>query len=318
MMNHRSNLHTSIYFSSSPPSRAGKPAASGGRDWAQIYAIYGMEEWHTLLFLLFHALAFSSLSLLLLFYFTPFALFLQTYLLPSSLPLALSRFIAGLVGCLSAISALSLFFASANIFYSSVSLHWEMAQRMLASVTDWSTVKTALDIGCGRGILLNSVALMLKKQGSSGRVVGLERQKTLATLRTARTEGVQEYVTCREGDARTLPFSDNYFDVVVSGVHLHTVGKEYGQRTAAAAAERGKALGEMVRVLKPGGVGVVWDLMCVGEYVHRLQELRMEEIRVSERITAYMVSSQIVSFRKPSDASAILHPFVLDWRGNVV
>ncbi|KAL5986937.1 hypothetical protein ACLOJK_015272 [Asimina triloba] len=328
-MNHRSNLqplHTSLCFSSSPPSRAGKPATSGGgagaggagggRDWAQIYAIYGMEESHTLLFLLFHALAFCILSLL-LFYFTPFALFLQAHLLPSSLPLALSRFVAGLVGCISAISALSLFFASANIFYSSISLHWEMAQRMLASVTDWSTVKTALDIGCGRGILLNSVALMLKKQGSSGRVVGLERRKTLATLRTAGMEGVQEYVTCREGDARRLPFADNYFDVVVSGVHLHTVGKEYGQRTAAAAAERGKALGEVVRVLKPGGVGVVWDLMCVQEYVHRLQELRMEEIRVSERITAYMVSSQIVSFRKPTDADAI-HPLVLDWRGNVL
>jgi ubiquinone/menaquinone biosynthesis C-methylase UbiE len=58
-------------------------------------------------------------------------------------------------------------------------------------VNDWSTVKVALDIGCGRGILLNAVATQLKKTGSSGRVVGLDRSKgtTLSTLRTANVEG---------------------------------------------------------------------------------------------------------------------------------
>lgn len=282
----------------------------------QIYAIYGMDEWQTLLFLLFHAIVISFLSVLLLLYFSPFSLFLHSYIFPS-LPPPFSRFISGFLGSLTAISAVCLFFASANIFYSAVSLHWEMAQRMLASVTDWSTVRTALDVGCGRGILLNSVALMLKKQGSSGRVVGLDRRRktTLATLRTAGIEGVQEYVTCREGDPRRLPFSDSYFDVVVSGVYLHTVGKEYGHRTAAAAAERGRALGEVVRVLKPGGVGVVWDLVCVPEYVERLRELRMEEIRVSKRVTAYMVSSHIVSFRKPREGTVGVE--TLDWRGSI-
>lgn len=163
---------------------------------------------------------------------------------------------------------------------------------MLSAVTDWSNVKTALDVGCGRGILLNAVALQLKKQGSSGRVVGLDQKRsiTLRTLRTAGLEGVQEYVTCREGDVRRLPFRDDYFDVVVSGAAI---------RRAGAREERERVVGEMVRVLKPGGVGVVWDLQHVPEYVRKLQDLRMEEIRVSERVTAYMVSSHIVSFRKP-------------------
>lgn len=70
-------------------------------------------------------------------------------------------------------------------------------------------------------------------------------------------------------------------------------------RRAGVREERERVVGEMVRVLKPGGVGVVWDLQHVPEYVRRLQDLRMEEIRVSERVTAYMVSSHIVSFRKP-------------------
>ncbi|XXG59767.1 hypothetical protein AAC387_Pa04g1791 [Persea americana] len=319
-MNHRSNLnplHTSLSFSSAAyPSPSSKMTSKSSRHWMQIYAIYGMDEWQTLLFLLFHAVVFSFLSALLLLYFTPFSVLLHSYIFPS-LPAPFSRFIAGFLGSLTAISAVCLYFASANIFHSAVSLHWDMAQRMLASVTDWSTVRTALDVGCGRGILLNSVALMLKKQGSSGRVVGLDRRRktTLATLRTAGIEGVQEYVTCREGDPRRLPFSDSYFDVVVSGVYLHTVGKEYGHRSAAAAAERGKVLGEVVRVLKPGGVGVVWDLVCVPEYVERLRELRMEEIRVSERVTAYMVSSQIVSFRRPREGSVGVE--ALDWRGSI-
>ncbi|KAK3037898.1 hypothetical protein RJ639_031789 [Escallonia herrerae] len=284
-----------------------------GRDWTQIYAIYGMDDWQTPVFLLIHAVVFTILSVLFLLYFNPICYFFET-LLPA-VPGGAARFAAGFTGSVTALSAVCLFFAAGNIFYSSVSLHWEMAQRMVSVVNDWSTVKHALDVGCGRGILLNAVAMQLKKEGSSGRVVGLDRMKTtVSTLRTAGMEGVQEYVTCRDGDARTLPFADNYFDVVVSAGFLHTVGKEFGQRTAAAAAERMRVLGEVVRVLKHGGVGVVWDLVHVPEYVTRLQELKMEDIRVSERVTAFMVSSHIVSFRKPSQHMVGINEVRLDWR----
>ncbi|KAJ4949921.1 hypothetical protein NE237_011009 [Protea cynaroides] len=284
-----------------------------GRHWTQIYAIYGMDEWQTVIFLLIQALLFAFLAVLFLLYFNPLCSIVES--LSPALPAGAPRFIASFTSSVTAISAVCLFFAAGNIFYSSVSLHWEMAQRIINVVSDWSMVKTALDVGCGRGILLNAVALQLKKEGSSGRVVGLDRRKTaVATLRTAGMEGVQEYVTCREGDARRLPFADNYFDVVVSAVFLHTVGKEFGHRTAAAAAERMKGLGEVLRVLKPGGVGVVWDLVHVPEYVQRLQDLRMEDIRVSERVTAFMVNSHIVSFRKPSQNVAGPGDVKVDWR----
>ncbi|GAA0153214.1 hypothetical protein LIER_37635 [Lithospermum erythrorhizon] len=291
-----------------------------GRDFTQIYAIYGVGDWQTPLFLLIHAILFAFLSMFFLLYFEPLCYFTQhfvPFLGPTS-----ARFAAGFTGTVTAISAVCLFFAAGNIFYSSVSLQWEMGQRMVNGVTDWSTVKHALDLGCGRGMLLNAVALHLKKSGSSGRVVGLTPARTpgrngskitpdtLSTLRTACLEGVQEYVTCRAGDPRTLPFSDNYFDVVVSGVFLHTVGKEFGPKTAAALAERMRVLGEVVRVLKPGGVGVVWDLVHVPEFVKRLHELRMEEIMLSERVTAFMASSHIVSFRKPSHHSVGANEYV--------
>lgn len=113
-----------------------------------------------------------------------------------------------------------------------------------------------------------------------------------------------------------LPFSDNYFDVVASAAFVHTVGKEFGQKTAEAAAERMRVLGEVVRVLKPGGVGVVWDLVHVPEYVKRLQELKMEDIRVSERVTAFMVNSHVISFNKPSQHFVGPSEVRLDWRLN--
>ncbi|XP_060187812.1 uncharacterized protein LOC132616992 [Lycium barbarum] len=285
-----------------------------GRDWGQIYSIYGIDDWHTPIFLLIHAIFFSILSLLFLIYFEHICYFFQHFL-PSS---SAARFAAGFTGAVTALSAVCLFFAAGNIFYSSGSLHWEMAQRMVNAVSDWSSVKHALDLGCGRGILLNAVALQLKKSGSSGRVVGLHPTPTrsLSTLRTAGLEGVQEYVTCRSGDPRRLPFSDNYFDVVASAAFVHTVGKEFGQKTAAAAAERMRVLGEVVRVLKPGGVGVVWDLVHVPEYVKRLQELKVEDIRVSERVTAFMVNSHVVSFTKPSQHFVGANEVRLDWRLN--
>ncbi|CAH9107991.1 unnamed protein product [Cuscuta epithymum] len=282
------------------------------RDWTQIYGIYGVGDWQTPLFLFIHAVFFSALSVFFLVYFEPICGFFQHFV-PGPGP---AGFAAGFTGSVTALSAVCLFFAAGNIFYSSVPLHWEMAQRMVNAVGDWSSVKNALDLGCDRGILLNAVALQLKKTGSSGRVVGLhpDQNRSLSILRTAGMEGVQEYVTCRAGNPRTLPFGDNYFDVVASAAFVHKVGKEFGQRTAAAEAERMRVVEEMVRVLKPGGVGVMWDLVHVPEYVKRLQVLKMEDIRISERVTAYMVSSHIVSFRKPSQHLVGPHEVRLDWR----
>ncbi|XP_008809910.1 malonyl-[acyl-carrier protein] O-methyltransferase [Phoenix dactylifera] len=296
-------------------------AAAGGRDWTQLHAIYGTDEWQTVAFLALHAALFASLSLLLLLYFPHVLAFLRA--VAPAAPLPALRFAAGFVGSVAALSALCLLYAAADVLYSSLALRWEMAQRMVAAVPDWSAVRTALDVGCGRGMLLNAVAMQMKKEGSGGRVVGLDgrRETAVAALRRARAEGVQEYVTCREGDARRLPFADGYFDVVVSAVHLSGLGRRAGGKSpasAAAAAERGRGLGEMVRVLKPGGMGVVWDLVSGPEYAQRLREMRMEDVRVSDRVTAYMVGSHIVSFRKPLDPAAGMESLLpLDWRANI-
>ena len=45
------------------------------------------------------------------------------------------------------------------MFYSSVGLHWGMAQGMVSAVNNWSTVEYALDVGYGHDILLSVVAM---------------------------------------------------------------------------------------------------------------------------------------------------------------
>lgn len=194
-----------------------------------------------------------------------------------------------------------------NLWYSGLILHCNVAHQMV-DMTDWSTVCHALDVGCGSGMLLNAVALQLKKERVGGRVVGVDlwldggsaHGKTMsATLRNSAMEEVHEYVTCKSGDPRSLPFDDDHFDIVVSALCLHKLGSEYGPRSLSAAHERFKGLQEMVRVLKPGGQAILWDLCHVPEYALKLEQLNMQDIKVSRCISAFMMQSHILSFKKP-------------------
>ncbi|TXG58375.1 hypothetical protein EZV62_016204 [Acer yangbiense] len=63
-----------------------------------------------------------------------------------------ARFKSAMLG----FSTVCLFFTTGNFFYSALPLHYDMAQCMVSSVNNWSTAKTALDINCDRGILLNA------------------------------------------------------------------------------------------------------------------------------------------------------------------
>ncbi|XP_074592367.1 uncharacterized protein LOC141848204 [Curcuma longa] len=239
----------------------------GSSDSRQSHAA---DEWQTVAFLAFHAVLLSAVALLLLFHF------------PSSLAL---RLLGALSGSLAALAALCLLHAAAAAVRSS--LAERTARRMVAAVPDWSAIRTALDVGCGAsgGTLLSAVARQMKKEGSGGRVVGVDRRRetAVAVLRRAGDEGVREHVTCREGDARRLPFADGYFDLVVSASGLKK-------------AEEGVGLAELVRVLKPGGVGVVWGLLRGPWYAQRLRDMRMEDVRLAD---AGLRRSHIVSFHKP-------------------
>jgi SAM-dependent methyltransferase len=67
-------------------------------------------------------------------------------------------------------------------------------------------------------------------------------------LRNAALEGVADRVEVVEADARSMPFEPGTFDVVVSMLCLHNIDRG-----------RNDALGEIVRVLKPGGSILISD-----------------------------------------------------------
>ncbi len=119
-----------------------------------------------------------------------------------------------------------------------------------------------LDVGCGRGLLLIGAA----KKLTAGKAVGIDIWSTadqsgnspLATLENARIEGVEDKVDIITADAREMPFEDASFDMVISSWALHNIALKQ---------EREKALLEIMRVLKPGGMLAILDIMATAEYV---------------------------------------------------
>jgi arsenite methyltransferase len=118
-----------------------------------------------------------------------------------------------------------------------------------------------LDVGCGRGAVL----FLAAKRLPSGKTVGLDLWSTRdqsgnsaeTTLRNAAREGVQDRVELRTGDMRRMPFADRSFDVVTSSLAIHNIS---------GGDDREKALAEILRVLKPGGVALLADIRYAGEY----------------------------------------------------
>jgi ubiquinone/menaquinone biosynthesis C-methylase UbiE len=95
--------------------------------------------------------------------------------------------------------------------------------------------EAALDVGCGTG---EDVLAFAGLVGPTGRAVGVEPSPGLRAEAMKRTADSVELV---DGDASALPFAAGTFDVVRCERVLQHIG------------EPETAVGELVRVLKPGG-----------------------------------------------------------------
>lgn len=127
--------------------------------------------------------------------------------------------------------------------------------RKIQTQIPWQGDEQVLDVGTGSGILLVGCA----KQLTTGKGIGIDVWQANSGgssperfYSNIRAEGVADRVDLQNVDARSMPFDDASFDVIVSSLAMHHVGTN--------AEERGKATREMIRTLKPGGYVALFDV----------------------------------------------------------
>ena len=122
--------------------------------------------------------------------------------------------------------------------------------------------EVVLDIGSGPGIMAQEIA---NRVGEAGTVYGVDISDDMLAIAEQRCADLLN-VEFQKADALSLPFDDNYFDVVVS-----TQVYEYVDNIDL-------ALDELYRVLKPGGRVLILDTDWDSSVWHTSNRERMHRI----------------------------------------
>lgn len=125
-------------------------------------------------------------------------------------------------------------------------------------------------MGCGAG----HASFTAAGQVAEVTAYDLSSQMLEVVAAAAKEKGFSNIVT-QQGYAETLPFADACFDVVISRYsahHWHDVGR---------------ALREVKRVLKPGGVIIVMDVMSPGHPVRDVWLQTVEALRDTSHVRNY-------------------------------
>ena len=117
--------------------------------------------------------------------------------------------------------------------------------RLVVDLADLQSGDRVLDVACGTGVVTRVAA---EKVGERGAVVAADLNPGMLALAGSLPAPRGATVEWRQADAGALPFADQAFDVVLCQLGLQFF------------ADRGIALREMYRVLRPGGdvVVMVW------------------------------------------------------------
>jgi arsenite methyltransferase len=169
----------------------------------------------------------------------------------------------------------------------------------LLALHRWAGDEQALDVGCGRGLLLAGAAKLLS---GAGRATGIDIWSThdmggnseAATRHNLDLEGISDRCTLLGVAAQEMPFPDETFDVILSNLCLHNI---YDRET------RRKALQQIVRVLKRGGVAMLSDYKLTGEYAEQLRAAGLTVERRWGNPLYTFPPLRIVVARKPVGAS---------------
>jgi ubiquinone/menaquinone biosynthesis C-methylase UbiE len=125
-----------------------------------------------------------------------------------------------------------------------------------------------LEIGAGSG----AMAAELLERFDQPTMTVTDFDYEMVDAASARLAEFGDRVTVRQADATALPFRDGSFDAVLSWVMLHHT------------VEWDTALAESVRVLRPGGYVVGYDLLSTAplRLLHRGDGARLRMMRVGE------------------------------------
>lgn len=135
-------------------------------------------------------------------------------------------------------------------------------KRRLAELLPLRPGQSVLDVGCGTGTLL----LCLHEQQPQARFFGVDADPTALALAEQKGRPRQLNWSLRTASATQLPFPADHFDAVVTSLvfhHLTTTQKQ-------------QALGEIRRVLRPGGRLLLADYDAPRTWLERLAFLPVQ------------------------------------------
>jgi len=117
---------------------------------------------------------------------------------------------------------------------------------------------TVIDLGSGAG---NDCFVARHETGPEGKVIGIDFTPAMIQKARANAEKLgYNNVEFREGDIDNMPVNDNVADVIVSNCVLNLVPNKQ------------KVIGEIFRVLKPGGHFSISDIVLVGNLPEALRQ----------------------------------------------
>jgi SAM-dependent methyltransferase len=138
-----------------------------------------------------------------------------------------------------------------------------------------------VDVGCGNGAFTE----LLVDRCAPAEVQGFDPSE--AQLAFARTRPAARVAQFRQGDAMAQPFSDDTFDAAVMALVIFFVP------------DPAKAVAEMVRVVRPGGVvaAYAWDMLGGGFPLETLQA-EMRGLGVTPSLAPSVAASRMDAMRE--------------------